>query len=153
MDVSDKSVKKSAMIALLPINTEWCKQDLPHMTLVYAGEITNLSDGAYNELAKDGASLAMISGLITLRVIGVDVYGTDEKVDVLKLQPSSELLAMRELVEQWNASEHPYSPHATIGPMGSSVQLQQTGEIPRWLAFDRVFVGWGERNMTFWLKR
>jgi len=151
-DASDTDVETSVMIALLPISTEWCKQDLPHMTLVYAGEKSNLKDGDFNEIAKDATSIAMLCGTVTARVLGVEVFGTDEKVDVLKLEPTSQLLAMRRTVERWNASEHPFNPHATIGPVGSSVQLQQTGDLPRWLAFDRIFVGWGEQNLTFWLR-
>lgn len=151
LDAGDLAVDNSVMIALLPITTAWCKQDLPHMTLVYAGEKDKLQDGDFNELAKDASTLSMLCGTITCRVLGVEVFGSDQKVDVLRLEPTSQLLALRRVVERWNASEHPFNPHATIGPVGSSVQLQQTGDIPRWLAFDRVFVGWGEENLTFWL--
>lgn len=148
-DASDTDVETSAMIALLPVNSDWCRQDLPHMTLVYAGEIGGRSDADFNELAKDAASIAMLCRPISLRVTGIEVFGTDEKVDVLRLQMSSELEAMRRTVERWNASEHSFKPHCTIGPLGSSVSLQQTMDVPRWVAFDRVLAAWGEKSLTF----
>lgn len=149
MDVADGSAEQSAMIALLPITSEWCKQDLPHMTLVYAGLISDLQVGDFNDMAKDAASIAMLSSPITLRVTGVEVFGEEEKVDVLKLDKSSEVMAMRKIVDDWNASEHPFNPHCTIGPLGSSMAIP---EIPRWVAFNRIYVGYGEESLTFWLK-
>lgn len=136
----------SAMIALLPITTSWCNIELPHMTLVFAGLLSDLKSTAFNEMAKDAASIAMISNPVTLRVTGVEVFGDVEKVDVLRLQPSSQLLAMRRMVEKWNASDFPFKPHATIGPVGSL-----NGMMPNFLAFDRIAVGWGSELLTFWL--
>lgn len=151
MDPADAPASTSAMIALLPVVTDWCKQDLPHMTLVYAGDIKDLKPTDFNEMAKDAASLAMLSGIISLRVLGVEQFGdAAEKVDVLRLEPTSEVLAMRRTVEVWNKSEFPFNPHATIGPVGSSIMNPDI--IPRWLAFNRVFVGWGDESLTFWLK-
>ncbi len=98
----------SVMIALLPATDEWCKIDLPHLTLVYAGKKDALKPTAFNELAKDAASLAMLSGPLFLKVLGKEVFGdSDDKVDVFRLKPTPELLAMRRVVERWNASEHP----------------------------------------------
>lgn len=151
MDAANVSSDQSAMIALLPITADWCKLVLPHMTLVYAGDISKLNDGDFNDLGKDAAALAMMCSVVSLRVMGVEIFGDVDKVDVLRFQPSSELMAMRNTVERWNASLMPFNPHATIGPIGSSVQLQQTSEIPRYVAFDRVYVGWGEESLTFWL--
>ncbi len=48
-----------------------------------------------------------------LKVLGTDIFGDEEKVNVLRLQPTPELLAMRRSVENWNASEHPFNPHVT----------------------------------------
>ena len=145
--------KESAMIALLPMTTDWCKIDLPHMTLVYAGETKDLNPGEFNELAKDAASIAMLSNPITLQVLGKETFGNwsekpEDMVDVFRLRPSSELLGMRNLVENWNESEHPFNPHVTIGPVGSAVEMA-----PVYLAFDRIMVGWGTEYLTFWLKR
>ncbi len=42
----------SVMVALLPTTSEWCHIELPHMTLVYAGEKKNLKATAFNDLAK-----------------------------------------------------------------------------------------------------
>lgn len=143
----------SAMIALLPTNTEWCKIALPHLTLVYAGETSKLNPGAFNEMAKDAASLSMICSPVSLRVTGREMFGNwsekpEEAVDVFRLQPSSEILSMRRFVESWNASEHPFNPHVTIGPPGTFVESP-----PTYLMFDRIMVGWGKEQITFWLKR
>lgn len=141
--------KESTMIALLPITTDWCQIECPHMTLVYAGEIPDLKPTSFNEMAKDAASIAMLSNPITLRVTGIETFGEEEKVDVLRLQPTPELMAMRRMVEHWNASQHSFKPHATIGPP-SGLMSEMT---PRYLAFDRIAVGWGGDLLTFWLKR
>lgn len=144
--------KGSAMIALLPITTDWCRIELPHLTLVYAGEIEDLQPGQFNEMAKDASALAMLSNSIHLKTKGTDVFGGEgeEKVDVIKLQPSSELWAMRRAVENWDESEFPFNPHVTIGPIGSSMSLEM---MPGYIAFDRIMVAWGDEYLTFWLKR
>jgi 2'-5' RNA ligase len=137
---------ESVMVALLPTTTDWCRIELPHMTLVYAGEIKDLEITSFNELAKDASMLAMLSKPLILRVTGVEVFGDwgSEKVNVLRLQPSPELWSMRRAVERWNASEYPFRPHCTIGPVG--VQIQ---EMPRYLSFNRILVGWGKEKLTF----
>lgn len=143
MDDYDDSV----MLALLPVTNDWCKLECPHMTLVYVGKKKDLKPSAFNELAKDAASIAMLCSQLTVKVQGVETFGDDEKVDVLTLQPTPELWAMRRTVESWNASEYPFRPHATIGPQGSFIE-----NIPMYLAFNRIMVGWGEEKIIFWLK-
>lgn len=139
----------SVMVALLPTFSHWCRIELPHLTLVYAGEKKDLENtGAYNELAKDACTIAMLSPAITVRVLGPEVFGDIDKVDVLRLEPSQELLAMRKLVESWNASEFPFKPHVTIGPTGAGVPV----DYPRLLTFDRIMVCWGKEYLTFRLK-
>lgn len=142
-DVSD-----SVMIALLPITSAWCHIELPHLTLVYVGEKKNLKPTVFNDLAKDASMLASLSNPITLRVMGLEIFGRDEedKVSVLRLQPSIELWAMRRIVESWNGSEFPFKPHCTIGPVGTNV------DIPGYIAFNRIMVGWGKENLTFSLR-
>lgn len=139
----------SVMIALLPVTTDWCRIELPHMTLVYCGEMKDLSDSDYNKLAKDTASLAMMTRPLTLTVNEVKVFGDQDKVDVLSLRPSSELEAMRHVVEGWNKSEFPFIPHVTMGPVGTRMLVPS---IPESITFDRLMVGWGEERLTFWLK-
>lgn len=150
MNDYENGAKKGVMIALLPITTDWSKLDVPHMTLVYAGEVDDLPETAYVELAKDAAMLAMLSRPVQLKVKEKAIFGSDdeEKVDVFRLQPTSELLAMRRSVERWNASEFPFNPHVTIGPAGTFLEFS-----PTYLAFDRVCLGWGDEYLTFWLKR
>lgn len=144
MDVSDAPASASAMIAFLPRTAEWCNIDLPHMTLVYAGTIDKLQPSAYNDLAKDAASISMLTGPFNLVVRDVDVFGDEEKVNVLRFRQTPELLALRKIVERWNASQHPFNPHATIGPANSYVEHR-----PSVVGFDRVMVGWGDESMTF----
>lgn len=142
--------EEGVMIALLPTTNDWCKIDVPHMTLVYAGKKKDLSPSVFNELGKDACSIASLSGPIGLRVTGVDVMGGEgeDKVNVLTLMPSPELWAMRRQLEKWNASEHPFKPHATIGPVEPFIQNN-----PGYLTFDRIAVGWGGEYLTFWLRR
>lgn len=137
-------VKDSAMIALLPINSDWCKQELPHLTLVYAGKIQDFRPNAFNDLAKDTAALAMMCKTITLRAMGLDVFGDEKKVDVIRLRNTPELMAMRRPVEIWNASEYPFNPHVTIGPVGELLE-----GYPGYIAFDRIMVTFGSESMTF----
>ncbi len=142
----------SVMIALLPTTSEWCRIELPHLTLVYVGLKKDLKPTVFNELAKDAASIAMLSDPITLKVLGFEIFGgwkeNEDKVDVLRLQPSPELSAMRRTVERWNGSEYPFNPHVTIGPTGSF----NSSPTPSYLAFNRIMVGWGKESLTFWLK-
>lgn len=146
----DDQAKQSVMIALLPIMSEWSKIEKPHLTLVSAGDVEDHSELDYLELAKDAAMLAMMNRPIQLRVMGRDQFGGEgeEKVDVLRLQPSSELWAMRRAVERWDASEYPFTPHCTIGPAGTFIEMT-----PSYIAFDKICVGWGGEYLEFNLKR
>lgn len=144
MDVSDAPSNLGAMIAFLPTTSEWCELDLPHMTLVYAGTIDKLPPSAFNALAKDAAALSMLTNPFALTVRDVDVFGDEEKVNVLRFRLTPELLAARRYVERWNASEHPFNPHATIGPATSFVGIR-----PNVVGFNRIMVGWGDEQITF----
>jgi 2'-5' RNA ligase len=120
------------------------------MTLVYAGTIADLPMSAFNDLAKDAITVARQTGSFSLDVTGIDQFGGDSEdnpsVDVLTLQPIPSLMAARQLVERWNASQHPFSPHCTIGPEGSA-----RGNLPTRLYFDQILVGWGNRTLSFYL--
>lgn len=133
------------MIAYLPTNGEWCKQPLPHMTLVYAGMLEQHDYSDFNALAKDAILVSRLTGPFQLNVTGVEVFGEDEKVDVLRLDGTPELIRARQLVEHWNKSEHAdFKPHATVGPAGSA-----RGMLPTSLYFDRIMVAFGNEDMTF----
>ena len=140
--------KNSVMVALLPVTSSWCKIELPHLTLVYAGEVDDLEVTDFNKISKDAASLSMLTRPLNLMVTGVEVFGEEDKVDVLRFQPTSQLLAMRHAVERWNKSEFPFRPHATMGPVGTRLLVPS---IPEYVAFDRIMVGWGDETLTFWL--
>ncbi len=145
----------SIMIALLPIVSDWCKLDLPHLTLVYAGQIADQKPGAFNEMAKDASMLATLASPITLRTNGLDVFGgrnpddplgaSDPMMDVIKLFPTPELMAMRRMVESWDASNFPFNPHVSIGPQGGGVPFP----VPSCIAFNRVACCWGNDQLTF----
>lgn len=140
--------EKSVMIALLPINSDWCKIKLPHLTLVYAGLVADRKPGDFNEISKDASLLATLARPLTLRTFGTDVFGGrgyDAQMDVIRMKPSPELLAMRRIVEKWNASEYDFNPHVTIGPHGDGLPI----DIPSHIAFNKVCVGWGDDYLTF----
>jgi 2'-5' RNA ligase len=134
------------MIAFLPNPTNWYKgPDFAHLTLIYAGDITDLPVSAFNELAKDAITVARTMPPFSLDVVGVDVLGDEEKVDVLTLKPIPELLRARDLVEHWNGSQHKdFIPHVTVGPEGSA-----EGSLPVKLYFDQLMVAWGNRQLLF----
>jgi 2'-5' RNA ligase len=136
------------MLALIPTDGSWCQQPLPHLTLVYAGTIDDLPITAFNDLAKDAITVAQQTRPFSLDVTGIEVFGGDSEdnpaVEVLTLKAIPPLLTARRLVEKWNASEHPFNPHCTIGPDGSA-----QGVLPTRLYFDQILVAWGNRNISF----
>ena len=159
----------TAMIAFLPTNGSWCKQDFPHMTLVYAGVITDRPDSEFNEMAKDAISAARVVKSFSLSVVGVETLGdAGEEVDALMLFPTPQLLVTYNMVApRWNKSEFTeYLPHATIGPVGSAyaqadplentdmvneksyAQLRRN-TLPASIYFDRLAVCWGDNKMIF----
>src|SRR5687767_6724389 len=131
VDSSDYS--EGVMIALLPITSDWCRIKLPHMTLVYCGKTSELAPGTFDNLVKDASALAAISSPMMLRVKGVEVFGEDtDKVNVLRIQITPELAAMRRFVEKWNRSQYTeFKPHATIGMATDPPPI----ELPRYLSF------------------
>jgi 2'-5' RNA ligase len=135
----------SVMIALLPTTTDWCHIDLPHMTLVYAGEVKDLNHADHNEMAKLSLDLALACEPFSLVVMGVDVFGDEEDpVEVLVLRKDPEVLAMHSVVKHWDKSKHPFNPHVTVGQVGT------TGlNVPDSIAFDRIAVCWGKSKLTY----
>lgn len=149
------------MIAYIPVDGSWCKQDFPHMTLVFAGSIIDRSETEFNALAKDAISAARVTGTFTLSVLGVDQMdeGVDA-VDVLSLYPTPQLLVARNIVEHWNQSEFPnFKPHATIGPVGSAMTIADPAPqfsqgwmrqaLPTRLFFNKIAVCWGDKRLIF----
>lgn len=137
-------VKQSVMVALLPTTSEWCHIDLPHLTLVYVGEIPNLSPTEHNVLAKTTLDLSLRCAPLTLVVIELDIFGSENDTEVLTLEPTPELLAMRSIFEPWNASEYPFNPHVTVGPLGSF-----EGPLPSTITFNQIAVGWGGDILSY----
>lgn len=134
------------MLAYLPTDGSWCKQPLPHMTLVYGGTLEDRDYSVFNQLAKDAITVCRITPPFSLDVEGIETFGPeDERVDVLRLSTTPALIRARQLVEHWNMSEHrEFKPHATIGPVGSA-----RGVLPTKLHFDRIMVAFGNEDMTF----
>lgn len=161
----------TAMVAYLPENGSWCKQDLPHMTLVYAGPVEDLSESDLNSMGKDAISAARITGPFSLPVISVEQMGEgEEAVDALLFHPTPQLLLARSLVVKWNKSQYTdFKPHATIGPVGSAfsdtVSYVDDGStasgyreydrryvsesLPDRLYFNRIAVVWGDKKLVF----
>lgn len=157
----------TAMIAFLPTNGSWCKQDFPHMTLVYAGDIADRPKSEFNEMAKDAISAARVVKGFSLNVVGVETLGdAGEEVDALILFPTPQLLIAYNMVSpRWEESEFKgnYLPHATIGPAGSayaqvdpltntddvSYSQRRRDTLPASIYFDRLAVCWGPDKMIF----
>lgn len=133
------------MVALLPIETEWARQPLPHMTVIYIEDVRLLTPSSVNELAKDILIMAQHFPQQTVKVLGVETFGDDEPVDVLRLAPTPTISAMNKLLREWDDSKYPeYKPHATIGPVGSL-----DAEPPLTLTFDKIMLALGEQNFVF----
>lgn len=145
-------IEDHVMVALLPIFSDGMQVDYPHLTLVYAGKASTQTTQSLDGLAKAAASLAMLCRPITLRTLTKDVFGegTEEnpRVDVFRFHPNLDLLKMRTVVEDWNASQFPFNPHITVGDEGSWV-----GEVPRMIAFDKVSFAVGKNYQEFQLSR
>lgn len=148
------------MIAFLPVDGSWCKQDFPHMTLSWGGPIEGKAESDFNAMAKDALSAARTTGSFNLDVTGVEEWGEDEKVDVLTLYPTPQLLVARRMVEKWDAGNFPeYKPHATIGPAGSAAAIVESTPVysqgyrrqalPTKLHFNKIAACWGNRRLIF----
>jgi 2'-5' RNA ligase len=153
-----------AMIAFLPANGTWAKQDFPHLTLVYAGPIADRSKTEFNAMAKDGISAARVTGSFTLNVVGVETLGDPgEEVDALMMYPTAQLVVARQMVRSWNKSEFTdFLPHVTIGPVGSAFAQQVPNDtndltyqnrrrdiLPSSIYFDRLAICWGDDRLIF----
>jgi len=136
------------MVALLPLFSETYPVDYPHLTLVYAGRASELSTSDLDGLAKAAFSLAMVGRPVTLRTLMKDRFGSGTEdnpfVDVFRFHPNLDLVRMRSVVEDWNASEFPFKPHMTVGPEGS-----WTGEMPMMVAFTKVAFCVGDNRQEF----
>lgn len=150
---------ETGMIALLPSNFEWCKAEFPHLTLVYLGDVTNVKDSIRMNLAKQVASMSMLSNPLYLKSNGIEVMGGQDsenpEVEVLRFSPSPELLSMRSFFEDWDSSEFPvYKPHVTLGPIGTTTDWNsQSMPMPIAVLFNRISVQWGDSILTFWLRQ
>lgn len=155
----------TAMIAFLPANGSWAKQDFPHMTLVFAGEIADRPMTEFNAMGKDAIVAARVVGSFSLNVTEVRELGDEgEEVDALILYPTPQLLAARNIVESWNRSEFKdFLPHVSIGPAGSAFAQQNPSTQPDWeipstrradmlpstIWFDRLAICWGDKRLIF----
>lgn len=152
------------MIAFLPEDGRWCKQDLPHMTLSACGPIEDLQESDLNAMAKDAISAARVTGSFSLPVTSVEEFGDTDKVDVLILYPTPQLLVARNLVKHWDKVDYPFNAHATIGPAGSAFarKVEYGSEyesyrdpeykrdvLPDRLYFNRIAVCWGDKRLVF----
>lgn len=154
----------TAMIAFLPANGSWAKQDFPHLTLVFAGEIADRPMTEFNDMGKDAISAARAIGSFSCNVTGVEQLGdAGEEVDALILYPTPQLLVARSMTEKWDQSGFPeFLPHVTIGPAGSAFaqQVQDNTDDINWrdrrrdilpsnIFFDRLAICWGDKRLLF----
>lgn len=137
--------EQSVMVALLPFDNQLPEVESPHLTIVYCGEVPELTDQTLIFLNKIASSLAILSKPISLKSTGVEVFGEEEKVNVIRLISNPQLLAIRSFFEDWDNNEFPvYKPHVTIGPVGEKLY-----RIPMILKFDRILVSWGEQRFIY----
>ena len=143
--MTDDDYSDSVMVAFLPTTSEWCKQDMPHLTFIYAGELDQLTFKNRGTMIAESLIIAETVSPFTLDVEGLETFGKDDdQVDVLKLNRPDWLVRIRRPFDHLDASEYPFSPHCTIGPLGSADEV-----LPSSLTFDRICVAWGEELTTF----
>lgn len=136
--------QNSVMVALRPTTSGWCMIDLPHMTIVYVGEIPDIQKTTHNKLLKVALDVSTTLPAIRLDVIGTTILGQTDLVDVLLLRKTEELMQFYYAFEEWDSTEFLFKPHVTIGPMGSRLDVS-----PSALMFDEVFVSWGEETTSY----
>lgn len=142
-------IQDSAMVALLPSKSDWAKVDPPHTTIIYLGKISELDPLVREELIKIVSSLAILTTSFKVKILGQEVFGSDEKVEVFRLFLSQELSSLRTILDSWDDSSFPvFKPHATIGPVGTVVNNP-----PLFLMFDRLLLSWGEERLIFQLRQ
>ena len=130
------------MVALLPVETQWCKLPLPHLTIVYAGLITNIQPYEKNELLKAALMVAKTTRPIELNVLSLTVFGD---FDVLTVDQTPTATQIRTTFSPWNASDfRDWKPHVSAGPAGSF-----SGTMPHKLHFDRILVAWGDDHTVY----
>lgn len=139
-------VNDKIMIALLPMTTDWSTLELPHLTLVFAGLVSDHPMSDLNAMGKDASSLAALAQPIMLKTIKMEQMGPpDDVVSAITLRPNTELMAMRNFVEKWNQSEFTeYKPHCTVGPYPSVPT-----NFPEQIAFNKIVLCWGNTHLTF----
>lgn len=140
----------SIMIAFLPTYATWVKQELPHMTLVFAGLVSEAGPNLKRDMTLDTAMIAAVTPKFSLLSLGVDQFGEGmERVDVLRLLKTTPLEAVRRMVERHNKSQYTdYKPHITIGPVGSAAESY----LPEGVTFDRILLAWGDEHLVFFLR-
>lgn len=80
-----------------------------------------------------------------LSVTGVEVFGDDEKVEVLRFAPNPELDILRANFEPFHKSQYKeFKPHLTLGPKGSTVY----STLPKVVEFDRLSLVFGNKKFT-----
>lgn len=135
----------SIMVTVLPQSADWCKLELPHTTVVYGGEVPSSKPTMFNELAKLASTVAQGTSEFLAKVTGVQTFGDEDKVSVLTLERTEELIRLRRRFEKWDDSDFStYKPHATIGPEGTIIN-----PVPMYLVFDRLAVVWGDQILSF----
>jgi 2'-5' RNA ligase len=130
------------------------------MTLSWGGSVADRNASDFNAMAKDAISAARLTGSFNLSVTGVEEWGESEKVDVLTLYPTPQLLLAHKIVEQWDSGDFPeYKPHVTIGPAGSAAAIvdnpplysegYRRQALPTRLYFNRIAACWGDKRLIF----
>lgn len=132
-----------ALVSLLPDNTEWSPAEFPHLTLAYADPVSDV-----NGMIAAAMELASSHFPFVLRSQGTEVFGDEEKVQVLLFELSTRLAYAQSLVAPWSTSQYGFRPHVTLGPQGDY------GVLPSVVRFSRLNIKLhGEVSITLDLMR
>lgn len=135
----------SIMVALLPKGETGSKLELPHLTVIYGGEIPEMTARETFDLI--GTFISVMDGtpIPPLKVTGLEIFGDDEKVEVLTFASNPELDRLRTIFEPHHKSQYKeFKPHLTMGPVGSV----RNKNLPDTVEFNRLILAFGDRKIT-----
>lgn len=133
--------KQSVMIALLPADDQdvsYVSIDLPHLTLVYCGEIGDTPP--LSELGRMVEDISSSFDPVEAKVAGVARFGDTANVVLFEHDHLGEMYSR---VGFFSGSDHPhFTPHMTLN-YGKNLRKV---ELPETVVFDRVGLFYGEQQ-------
>lgn len=138
-----------AMVALLPSNNYFSGVEMPHLTLVYLGKLSDLKQEVFQEVVYKVSHLASLISPFNVTGHKLEVLGPPgDQVEALTFKKHPKLSALRYFLEEYNASEYKeFKPHITINKRN-----EETFALPDIVNFEKMVVSWGAHDVVFKLR-